>query len=643
MKEKIQPKRTILVCLSSSPSCQSIIKAANQSKNKEDHFLALYVGSKERINTDNSLQSNIDLVKSYGGEVHIIESNEIVLSIVEFAKRMGVTDLFIGSSAPSHSLFAARPIGEQLASYLTNISIYIIPNVIASDYPVRIKNQSRFLFNSKDIFIVLGIMAIATLLSMWFDQSRFSNGNIITIYILAVLLASISTGHQIYGILAASLYILLFNFLFIEPRFTLFVYDSEYLMTYFVSFLAAFITGSLASKLKTVATSSAENAYRAKVLLDTSNQLESATNRHDLIHITCTQLSRLLDRPIYYFDVGTQIHNVFACNGEELPLLNEQEIDTEVILYTAKNRHHAGAFTNNYQDCPKRYYSIHNNHNFYGVIGIDMKGKNFNEFENTILLSILNEFTLALENETMLLEKQEALIQSEKATFRSTLLRSISHDLRTPLTTISGNAETLLMNGNQLQEQERNKIYHDIHEDAMWLKQEMENILAMTKVESNEYLNETIESVEDIIAEALKHCEKDDQHHLVVEPILENLFVRADMKLIVLVLVNLLNNAFKYTPKGSTITIQVEEDIDKVWIAVKDNGNGIPKGDKEHIFDLFYTGEKKIADSYRSMGIGLNYCYLTMKAHGQEIEVLDNVPHGTIFRFSLAKEKLNEK
>ncbi len=643
MNEIKQEKRTILVCLSSSPSCQSIIKAANKAKKQEDRFLALYVGLKEKLKTDNSLQSNVDLVKSYGGEIHVLESYEIVLSIVEFAKRMGVTDLYIGYSAPSHSLFPSRPIGEQLASYLTNVSIYIIPSAIASDYPERIKKQARFIFNWKDILIVLGIMAIATLLSMWFDQSRFSNGNIITIYILAVLLASISTGHQIYGILAAGLYILLFNFLFIEPRFTLLVYNSEYLMTYFVSFLAAFITGSLASKLKTVATNFAENAYRAKVLLDTSNQLEKATGREDLIEITCTQLSRLLDRPTYYFNVDDTVENIYACDGEQLPLLEDKQLDKEVILYTARNRHHAGAFTKTYPECVKRYYSIHNDHNFYGVIGIDMKGKKFNEFENTILLSILNEFTLALENEIMALEKQAALIQSEKAIFRSTLLRSISHDLRTPLTSISGNAETLLMNEDQLQASEKIKIYHDIQEDAMWLKQEMENILAMTKVENNEYLNLTIDSVEDLIAEALKHCEKNDAYHLVVEPIPEDLFIKADMKLIVLVLVNLLDNAIKYTPKGSTITIQVEEEKDKVWIAVKDNGKGISDQDKKHIFELFYTGEKKIADSYRAMGIGLNFCYLTMKAHQQKIEVLDNVPNGVIFRFSLEKEKLNEK
>ena len=90
MNEKTLEKRTILVCLSSSPSCQSIIKAANKAKKQEDRFLALYVGLKEKLNTDNSLQSNVDLVKSYGGEIHVLESNEIVLSIVEFAKRMGL-------------------------------------------------------------------------------------------------------------------------------------------------------------------------------------------------------------------------------------------------------------------------------------------------------------------------------------------------------------------------------------------------------------------------------------------------------------------------------------------------------------------------------------------------------------------------
>ena len=642
MNENSINKKTILVCLSASPSCQSLIKTASKYIEKDDNFLAIYVSPNKEATNNSVLQANIDLVKNYNGEVVIVESDDVVSSIVEYAKVSGTTDLFIGYSAPSHTIFTRKQIGEELSNYLSDIDIHIIPSVIASAYPVRL-NKQTFAFNVKDILIVLGIMAIATILSIWIDQSRYSNGNIITIYILAVLIASIMTSHQVYGILAAALYILLFNFLFIDPRFTLLVYNSEYLVTYLVSLFAAILTGSLASKLKKVATQSAENAYQAKALLDTSNQLERVHEKNEMIKITCTQLSSLLHRVVYYYSLDDGIQNIYACDIEKLPLQKKEEIDEEIILHAASSKHHAGAFTKNYGNCPKRYYSIHNEHNTFGVIGIDMKGKNFSEFEKAILLSILNEFTMALENEMMASEKQEALLQSEKADFRSSLLRSISHDFRTPLTAICGNAENLINNEEGIKKEEKEKIYKDILEDASLLTQQMETILSMTKVEKDEYLNITVESIEDIIQEALKHIDRDDNHKIIIEDIEDSTYVKADMKLIVLVLVNLINNAIKYTPKGSTITLSCINDNDKVWLEVKDDGYGISDKDKEHIFELFYTGDKKIVDSYRSMGIGLHYCYQAMKAHNQEIEIVDNNPHGAIFRFSLEREEVGNE
>ena len=641
MVESHTSKKTILVCLSPSPSCQNLIRTAYKFKTNEDSFLALYIGLNEDVKKDASLGANVDLVKQYNGDVIIIESNDVVSSIVEYARRVGATDIFVGYSAPTYSLFSKTQLGVSLSSYLNDVDIHMIPSAMASDYPKRMR-KNPFMFNAKDIFIVIGIMFIATLVSYWFDLSRYSNSNIITIYLLAILLISVLTSHQIYGLIASLLYILLFNFLFIDPRLTFLVYDSAYLMTYFVSILAAFITGSLASRLKEVASSSAQTAYQAKALLDTSNQLERVHERSKMIEITCTQLSNLLNRPIYFYVVeNDQIQNIYACDIEEIPCQKEDEIDSKVIQYVYEKKHHAGAFTKQFSDSKKRYYSIHNDHSSFGIIGIDMQEKAFSEFENTILLSILNEFTLSLENSVMAEEKQTALIQSEKANFRSNLLRSISHDLRTPLTTIIGNAENLVHNDQDIEEPKKKKIYQDILEDASWLHRQMENILSMTKVEDSHNLNLKSESLEDIITEALKHVEKSETHTIIVEDIPVDYFVVVDMQLIVLVLVNLINNAIKYTPDGSTIWISCKAENDKIWVDVKDDGLGIKDEDKDKIFELFYTGDKKVADSFRSMGIGLNFCFQTLQAHHQTIMVLDNEPHGAIFRFSLERKDVH--
>ena len=191
------------------------------------------------------------------------------------------------------------------------------------------------------------------------------------------------------------------------------------------------------------------------------------------------------------------------------------------------------------------------------------------------------------------------------------------------------------------EEPKKKKIYQDILEDASWLHRQMENILSMTKVEDNHNLNLKSESLEDIITEALKHVEKSETHTIIVEDIPVDYFVVVDMQLIVLVLVNLINNAIKYTPDGSTIWISCKAEDDKIWVDVKDDGLGIKDEDKDKIFELFYTGDKKVADSFRSMGIGLNFCFQTLQAHHQTIMVLDNEPHGAIFRFSLERKDVH--
>ena len=479
-----------------------------------------------------------------------------------------------------------------------------------------------------------------------FYHSPFSNSNIITIYILAVLIASVLTSHQLYGLIAAVLYILLFNFLFIEPRFTLLVYDPNYLVTYFVTIIAALITGSLAARLKSIAWESAENAYQAKVLLDTSDQLQKASSSEEMVNITCTQLSSLLNREVRYYRIdadgkitveGGDDTNQNDRHGETL-----SEAEREAVIWTWENGHHAGALTNHYSDSAYRYLSIFTGERRYGVLAIRMAGRSFTGFEKSILLSIVNEFTMALDNDAINREKQLAEINAETERFRSGLLRSVSHDLRTPLTAMYGNAVNLSQNSAVMSDEEKQKIYTDLQEDALWLSEQMENILSLTRLENNPDIVLSPGSVDEVIEEALRHVDPHSkEHEIIVQDGDESTFAMMDAKLIVAVLVNLLNNAIKYTPAGSRIEIRKEQSGALIHISVSDDGNGIPDEEKPHVFSLYYTGKHSLSDSCRSMGIGLNLCVMILHAHHQTIEVHDNIPHGAVFSFTLEAAEVN--
>lgn len=711
------PLPFVMVCLSPSPSNKRVIRAAARAAlSSSAPPIALYVARTEQeAEEDTRLRENILYAKANGFEIHTVMGSDIPEAISEHARKHGVTDLFLGYSPPSFFLQARRPIDEQLLHYLPSVDIHIIPDRISSAYPGTMNREAvKIPWNLRDLLRVLAIMTIATLLSVWFFHSRYSNANIITIYILGVLIASFMTSSRIYGLLAAVLYVLLFNFLFIEPRFTLLVYDSAYLVTYLVTIVAALITGNVTMRMKNIASMSAENAYQTKILLDTSNQLEMAVGNEAILQTTCMQLVHLLRRTVLFcpadpfpaeqgmpvrsilhiFPSGSKreedpVFGLFSLiedstalkknaapdasipNGsvsgssspddtsakESLPNKAVSDDDRRKTGYPAvftkasgkeedairrslQGQCQAGAFTSLFPECACRYLCLYSGETVFGVIGIYMEDRPFTEFEHTILLSIVHECTMALENARMAQEQKKAEIQAENERLRAGLLRSISHDLRTPLTSIYGNASNLRSHENDLPREDRDKIYKDIMEDAGWLSAQFENILSMTKLgsagqEKGYPLPMTVENMEDVIEESLRHVADHPDHRILFTPPEEALFARMDSRLIMQVLINLLNNAVKYTPPGSDITVKACSEENRICVEVADTGPGIPDKDKPHIFDLFYTGSRPLADSYRSLGVGLNLCAQILSAHGGEIEVCDNVPTGAVFRFRL--------
>ncbi|MBR2810119.1 MAG: DUF4118 domain-containing protein [Solobacterium sp.] len=634
MAHETKQTPVILLCLSASPSGRRLVHAASRCLQIPGSTgVALYIGRlTEDVKDRPQLRENLEAARQAGFEIQSLESSDIALSIAEYARRLGTTDLFIGRSGTPVFIQTTKPLSEVLTDTLPNVDIHVIPDSLSADVSLFKRRSTRFHLNFKDTGLVLFFMAAATVLCLFIDRSRFSNANIITIYILAVLIASLWTSHTFYGIFAAILYILLFNFLFIDPRFTLLVYDPEYMMTYFVTVLAALITGSLAASVKTIARKSAENAYQAKVLLDTSKQLEQAQSSDDIIRVTGTQLSSLLNRTVLFL----QEEEEPFCFGTDSIQLTEQE--QEAVQWTMDNRRFSGALTPQFSSCRCQYLSVHSDHECYGVIGVDMSEGPLSEFEATVFHSIVHEFTMALDNRKMLRERQQAEIAAEKEHMRAALLRSVSHDLRTPLTSIYGNASNLAENSSLFTSEEKQKIYDDIREDSLWLIDQMENILSVTRLETDPHIHLSFESIEDVIEESLRHIgEHNSRIHVTLPD--APLFAEMDSRLICQVLINLLSNAFKYTPQDSPIEIKAEKKDGRVYVSVSDEGPGIPDEEKKNVFDLFYTGTKTASDSARSMGIGLNVCAMIMKAHGSSIEVYDNSPQGSVFRFSLAAKE----
>ena len=375
------------------------------------------------------------------------------------------------------------------------------------------------------------------------------------------------------------------------------------------------------------------------MLLDTNQLLQKAQNDEDIINITATQIMKLLNRSVVMYSVKDgkltkgSLYSSQSDNLEDLFTTTERNAAEWVYL----NKHRAGASTNVYSKAKCVYFSIRINNNIYGVIGIRIKGKPLDAFENSILLSILGECALAMDNRRNAKEKEQTAVLAKNEQLRANLLRAISHDLRTPLTSISGNAGNLLSNKDKLDEDTKMQIYTDIFDDSEWLISLVENLLSVTRIEEGRMnFNKSIELVDEITEEALRHIgRKSTEHKISVIHKDELLLANADAKLIVQVLINLIDNAIKYTPVGSEIKVITEKKNGYASISVIDNGNGIPDNIKPRVFEMFYTGDNRIADSRRSLGLGLALCKSIIGAHGGELTLTDNQPQGCNFTFTL--------
>lgn len=640
----------ILVCLSSSPTNQKIIRTAARMANAfRGKFTALFVETSDFTvmseENKNRLRNNIHLAEQLGATIETVCGDDIPLQISEFARVSGVSKIVLGrNNAKRKYFFGTSSLTEKLSATAPNLDIYIIPDKAIPSYkPAKAKKQLKFVLS--DIIKSTIMLILATALGFVFSSFGFSEANIITVYILSVLITAIITTQRGYSLISSIISVLTFNFFFTVPKFSFNAYDAGYPATFLIMFVSAFITSTLAVKIKQHARQSAETAYRTKILLETNQLLQKGRLKSEIVSITANQLTKLLSRSIsFYLVENKELSEPLVFKSDE-EMQSESYINSNekaVAAWVYKNNKHAGATTNTLGSAKCLYLAVRANDTVYGVVGIVIEHTPLDSFENSIMLSILGECGLALENEKAIKERERAAIIAKNEQLRANLLRSISHDLRTPLTSISGNAGILLASGKSIDETRKNKLYTDIYDDSLWLINLVENLLSVTRLEDGSMnLHMTAELMSEVIDEALQHINRNSvEHKIIVQSANDFIMAKMDVRLIVQVIINIVDNAIKYTAVGSEIIISVSTQGDKVLTQISDNGNGLSSEAKEHIFEMFYTANTKVADSRRGMGLGLALCKSIVTAHGGEITAMDNKPQGTIFSFTLPYEEV---
>lgn len=638
----------ILACLSSAPSNARIIRtAARMAGAFHGDFTALYVRTPhaEKLSAQDQerLRRNMRLARHLGANLETVYGDDVAYQIAEFARLSGVSRIVLGRSAAGRRRIPGRlSLTDRLIAYAPSLDIHIIPDGAAqARYTPHGAPEKRFSFTAADALKCLLALLGATLLGFAFDRLGFGEATIIMAYLLAVLVTSVVASHIAYSMAAAAVSVVAFNLLFIAPRFTLAAYGKEYPVTFLIMFLTACLSGNLAARLKSHARESAQTTYRTKVLFDTDQLLARAGDRQAVVAATAGQLVKLLGRDVVIYPAPDGEPQVFPAAQEPIAdLLTEDE--RAVAVWAMRNNEHAGATTDTLSQAQCLYLAIRVGERVYGAVGVAARGAPLDPFEHSILLSILGECALALENLQNAAEKERAAVLAKNEQLRANMLRAISHDLRTPLTAISGNASNLLSNGADFDEDTRRQLYSDIYDDSLWLINVVENLLSVTRIEDGRMaLRPSAELVEEIVTEALNHVGRGRTDHVITFTCKDEwLMARADARLIVQVVVNIVDNALKYTPPGSHIDITAAREDDKVAVTIADDGPGVPPEVGERVFDMFFSGSNRAADSRRSLGLGLALCRSIITAHGGIISLSQNQPHGAVFRFTLPAEEV---
>ena len=593
----------ILVGLSSAPSNARIIRtAASMAAAFGCDFTALFVRTPDHDAMSDAdrerLRSNTKLAEELGATVETVFGVDVSYQIAEYARLSGVTKIVVGRSAATRKHPWSKPtLTEKLTAIAPNLDIHIIPDasVDGSYRPQKVMPKLSVKMHLRDLGITVGILLLATMLSYGFSRLGFTEANIITVYLLAVLLTSMFTSTRSSYVLSAVGSVLVFNFFFTSPRFSFKVYEQGYPVTFLIMLIAALIVGTLTDRMKGHAKQATQAAYRTNLLLETNQLLQRAQTDEDILQTARTQVFKLLGRD------ATVLPGVIAsskANKLQYPIKVQDRVYATVVINGTEP---------------------------------------LVAFENSVLHSILSECALALENSRNAQEKEEAKLLAENEKLRANLLRSISHDLRTPLTAISGNASILLSDSDGLDSQTRKQMYADIYDDSVWLHNLVENLLAVTKIEEGRMeLRTQPQLVEEIVSEAMQHISrKRSEHTITVTHADDLLLAKCDARLIVQVIINLIDNAIKHTPTGSHVWVSTRQEGNLAVFSVADDGLGVPDSEKEHIFQMFYTGAATVADSRRSLGLGLSLCESIVNAHGGEITLIDNQPTGTIFTFTI--------
>jgi two-component system sensor histidine kinase KdpD len=626
----------VLVCISPSPHSAQLLRSARRMASRgHAELLAVYVETPAALRLRTSdrerLAAHMRLAEQLGGEAVTIRGERAADEIVRFARTRNVTTIVVGK--PTHPRWrdiVKQPFLDEVVRLSGEIDVFVISGVRTAARRSEESQPGR----KPPLFGYVAAVAavvVSTLAGLAFGRSALTD--VVMIYLLGIVGVSMRFG---YGpaLFAAVASVVTYDFFFIPPFYSFAVSDFRHVVTFVVMFLVAGILSHLTQRIRNQADSARNRERRTASLYAISRELAVAQTLDALLAAAAQHVHDVFDGAVSVLLPSE--NGLLSLAHADPGASGAREDELGLARWVWMHQRPAGVSTDTQPSGRALFVPLTGARGRVGILALVPNGDASRlkaPEERQLLDTFARVVGSAIERAQLADEARQAHLRVETEQLRNSLLSSVSHDLRTPLTVVTGAAAALLDRSAPMNPAQRRELLETIHDEGQRLNRLVRNLLDMTRLDTGALrVNKELQPIEEVIGAALNRTEDRLQGRTVTTEVPDHLpLVPLDAVLIEQVLINLIENATKYTPPETPIEVNARARDGAVEVEVADRGLGVAPQDAERIFEKFY----RVQEGAGGVGLGLTICRGIVSAHGGRVWVESRPDGGASFRFTL--------
>jgi two-component system sensor histidine kinase KdpD len=632
----------LLVCISPDSLGTRLVRSARRlAYELGAEWSAIYVETPENARLtpeqQDQLTDSLRLAQRLGAKIVTLQGDSIVNTVMQYATANNVTKLVVARPQRRYrKRLLSRPLADQLIRRSEHIDVHIVSG---GETMQRGTGQIRTLFGDwRGSLKGLGLVALATLLGKLAPEF-FAEANLIMVYLLCVLATAFFWGFGP-SILVSIVSVLLFDFLFISPFLTFTVYDTKYILTFVVLLLVGLSISYLMRRIRQQTEAATQRERQTATLYALARELSISNTLESYISAIVKRAKETFGRDVMVFLPDSTNKGMLKPYADR-PNASVDENEMAAAIWCYQHQMVAGHGTDTLPSARARYLPLVTARGTLGVMAlskVDAIGELTIEQER-LLGAYADLAAVAIESIQLGEEAHNAQVLSQvlrdTEKLQTALINSISHDLRTPLVSIIGVLSSLQEEEMGLDDTAKKNMLQVACEEAERLNRLITNLLDVSRIEAGAMkISRQPSDVQDLVGAALEQLgSRAHDRPITIDIPAELPFVSVDFGLIVQALVNILDNALKYSPVDSPVEIKGRQIGREVTIVIADHGPGIPPQDLLHVFEKFYRIQRP--DKVAGTGLGLSICKGIVDAHGGHITAENRPGGGTVISLTL--------